>query len=169
LGRVGAQRLVILETDGMANTSTAASFVNSVSSGSNPTNNSYYTLWGNASLGTASASTDAVNVATKICALNADGTNGPGFATTTKPVSLHCIAFGALFEPDASGSEGASAMSLLQQLSTVGGTGFPSSVTDTTSPYYYKICIGTLAQRQSKLQAAFTTIIDSEISIIMVK
>ncbi len=82
---------------------------------------------------------------------------------------IHCIAFGALFEPDASGSEGTTAMSLLQSLSTIGGTGFPSSVSDTTSPYYYKICIGTLAQRQSKLQTAFTTIMDSGVSIIMVQ
>jgi Flp pilus assembly protein TadG len=172
LGRKGAQRLVILETDGMANISTAASFVDSVTSGSSPTtptNNSYYTLWGNASLGSASANTDAINVATKICALTTDAANGPGFATATKPVLLHCIAFGAVFEPDASGTEGARAMSMLQSLSTVGGTGFPSSVTDTSSPYYYKICIGTLAQRQTKLQAAFTKIMDDGIAIIMVQ
>ena len=60
-------------------------------------------------------------------------------------------------------------MSLLQSLSAIGGTGFPASVTDTASPYYYKICIGTLAQRQAKLQTAFTTIMDDGISIIMVK
>jgi hypothetical protein len=172
LGRKGAQRLIILETDGMANTSTLATFVNSVSSGSGgstPTNNSYYTLWGNAALGSAVASTDATNVATRICALTTDATNGPGFATPTKPVILHCIAFGALFEPDASGTEGSDAMSLLQSLSAIGGTGFPSSVTDTSSPYYYKICIGTLAQRQAKLQTAFTTIMDDGIAIILVK
>jgi Flp pilus assembly protein TadG len=169
-GRKGAQRLIILETDGMANTSTTASFVSNVTSGSNPTNNSYYNLGGNnASLGTADPSQDAINVATKICALTTDNTNGPGFATSTKPVTLHCIAFGALFEPDASGTEGTTAMTLLQNLSTVGGTGFPSSVTDTTSPYYYKICIGTLAQRQAKLQTAFTTIMDNGVAIILVK
>ena len=60
-------------------------------------------------------------------------------------------------------------MTLLQNLSAVGGTGFPASVTDTSSPYYYKICIGTLAQRQAKLQAAFTTIMDSGVAIIMVQ
>jgi hypothetical protein len=168
LGRKGAQRLLILETDGMANTSTASAFVTSVAGGSSPTNNSYYTLWGNASLGSAAANTDAVNVATKICAQTTDMTNGPGFATPTKPVTLHCIAFGALFEPDAAGTEGTTAMTLLQNLSAIGGTGFPSSVTDTSSPYYYKICIGTLAQRQAKLQAAFSQMMDDGIAIIMV-
>ena len=170
LGRKGSQRLIILETDGMANQSSAVSFVNSVTRGSNPTNNSYFNIGGdNASASSADASQDAINVATKICAQTTDNTNGPGFATPTKSVILHCIAFGALFEPDASGSEGATAMTLLQNLSAIGGTGFPSSVTDTSNPYYYKICIGSLAQRQAKLQAAFTTIMDSGIAIIMVQ
>jgi Flp pilus assembly protein TadG len=171
LGRKGSQRLVILETDGMANQSSSVSFVQSVSSGSNPVNNSYYNIGGNnASSSGASASQDAINVATKMCALTTDTTNGPGFSTPSKPVLIQTIAFGALFEPDASGSEGASAVSLLQSLSSIGGnTGFPASVTDTTSPYYYKICIGTLSQRQTKLQNAFTTIIDSGVAIIMVQ
>ena len=88
----------------------------------------------------------------------------------TKPVIIHCIAFGALFEPDANGAAGGNqAMSLLQQISAVGGTGFPASVTDTSSPYYYKLCIGTLPQRQSSLQTAFTKIMDDGVSIILVK
>ncbi len=170
LGRKGAQRLLILETDGMANQASTVTFNNSVTSGSNPTNNSYFNIGGNnASTSSADASQDAINVATKICAQITDNTNGPGFATPTKSVVLHCIAFGALFEPDASGTEGTTAMTLLQNLSTIGGTGFPSSVTDTSSPYYYKICIGTLAQRQTKLQTAFTTIMDNGVAIIMVQ
>ena len=169
-GRVGAQRMVILETDGMANQASTVPFTSSVTTGSNPINNSYFTTGGNnATASGASPSQDAINVATKICALTTDTANGPGFATPTKSVVLHCIAFGAVFEPDASGTEGAAAMTFLQNLSAIGGTGFPTSVNDTASPYYYKICIGTLAQRQAKLQAAFTTIIDSGISIIMVK
>src|SRR5271166_4520325 len=170
LGRKGAQRLLILETDGMANQASTVTFNKSVTSGSNPTNNSYFNIGGdNASASTADASQDAINVATKICAQTTDNTNGPGFATPTKSVALHCIAFGALFEPDASGTQGTTAMTLLQNLSAISGTGFPSSVTDTSSPYYYKICIGTLANRQAKLQAAFTTIMDNGVAIIMVQ
>ena len=33
----------------------------------------------------------------------------------------------------------------------------------------YKWCIGTLSQRQSKLQQAFTTIMDSTVPIVLVK
>jgi Flp pilus assembly protein TadG len=171
LGRKGAQRLLILETDGMANMASSVPFVSSVTTGTNPTNNSYFNIGGdNATTSGTAASTDAINIATKICALTTDTTNGPGFATPTKPVIIHCIAFGALFQPDADGTAGGNqAMSLLQSISAIGGTGFPASVTDTGSPYYYKLCIGTLAERQAKLQTAFTKIMDDGISIIMVK
>jgi Flp pilus assembly protein TadG len=171
LGRKGAQRLLILETDGMANQSSSVNFVSSVTSGTNPTNNSYYDVGGDkASASGNDPIADAVAVATKMCALTTDTTNGPGFATATKPVTIHCIAFGALFQPDANGAAGGNqAMSLLQQISAIGGTGFPASVTDTSSPYYYKLCIGTLAQRQASLQTAFTKIMDDGVSVILVK
>jgi Flp pilus assembly protein TadG len=170
-GRKGAQRLLILETDGMANQASTVPFVPSVTGGSNPVNNSYYNVGGNnATTSATDPSTDAINVATKICALTTDSSNGPGFATPTKAVTIHCIAFGALFNQDANGAAGGNqAMALLQNLSALGGTGFPASVTDTGSPYFYKLCVGTLAQRQSKLQTAFTTIMDDGINIIMVK
>jgi hypothetical protein len=164
LGRKGAQRMVILETDGMANVATSAGFTkNGV--------NSYYNInpGDTVSVGTTAPGTDAVNVATKLFALTTDTTNGPGFSTPGSPVIIHCIAFGAVFQPDASGSEATSAMSLLQQISTLGGTGFPSSVTDTGSPYFYKLCTGTLDQRQSKMQTAFTKVLDDGVAIVLVK
>jgi hypothetical protein len=162
-GRKGAQKIVILETDGMVNQATNASFT---SAGSY---NSYYDL---APLGTVSASgsaanTSALNVVQRICALDSDNTNGPGYATAQKPVLIYCIAFGAIFEPTASGSEQANAVAFLQSLATTGGTTFPSSSTDPT--YGYLWCIGTLSQRQVKLQQAFINIMDQTESIILVK
>ena len=108
-----------------------------------------------------------MNVATRICALTTDDTNGPGYATPQMPVVIQCIAFGAIFEPTASGSEQTSAVAFLQNLSTIGGTTFPSSSTDPANGY--KWCIGTLSQRQAKLQQAFTTIMDQTEAIILVK
>jgi Flp pilus assembly protein TadG len=162
-GRKGAQKIVILETDGMVNQATTASFTGAGSY------NSYYSL---APLGTVSASgaaadTSAISVAQRICALDSDSTNGPGYATAQKPVLIHCIAFGAIFEPTASGSEQSSAVAFLQSLSTIGGTTFPSSATDPTNGY--KWCIGTLSQRQAKLQQAFINIMDQTESIVLVK
>jgi hypothetical protein len=164
LGRKGAQRLVVLETDGMANCGANAGFTNTggidsffnlgptdgVTPGADPT-----------------ASTLAV--ANQICAPATGSPYSPGFATTRKPVIIHCIAFGAVFEPTASGSEASSAISLLQQISAIGGTGFPSSVTATGDPNYYKLCIGTLDDRKNKLRTAFLKIMDDGVPVVLVK
>jgi hypothetical protein len=166
LGRKGAQRLIILETDGMANVATTENL------GSFGPNMSYYKIGPTDTVsidGSNSPGQSAINVATRLCALETDTVQGPGFATPTKPVVLHCIAFGAVFETTAAGTEAASAMAFLQQLSSIGGTGFPASVTDTTSPDFYKICTGTLQQRQDKLRQAFTTILDQGVTVVLVK
>jgi hypothetical protein len=166
LGRKGAQRLIILETDGMANMATTENFAN------NGPNASYYKIGPTDTVtvdGGNSPAQSAINVARRLCAMETDNLNGPGFGTATKPVILHCIAFGAVFEPTAAGTEATNAMALLQQLSAIGGTGFPNSVTDTGSPDFYKICVGTLQQRQDKLQQAFTTILDQGVTVVLVK
>lgn len=163
-GRVGAQKLVILETDGMANVSTSCGTTNSGA------NNSYYNIGPSYSYsaGSADPGTDAINAATQICASTTGGSGMPGYATPQKPVTIQCIAFGAIFEPTANSAEAAQAVNLLQQISTVGGTVFPSSASDPTNGY--KWCIGTLPQRQQLLQQAFTTIMDnSAISVILVQ
>jgi hypothetical protein len=161
-GRVGAQKIVILETDGMVNQATSATFTNSGSY------NSYYQLppMGTVSASGNAANTSALNVAAQICNLTTN-TSAPGYATPSKPVLIYCIAFGAIFEPSASGSEQSDAVAFLQSLATIGGTTFPSSSTDPT--YGYLWCIGTLSQRQSKLQQAFTNIMDQTESIILVQ
>jgi hypothetical protein len=167
LGRKGAQRLIILETDGMANQSTQQTFTADTQ---NPLN-SYYNVRPGDTVNTSSANagSDALAVVQRIVAQTTDTTNGPGFATPTKPVVIHCLAFGAVFEPTASGGEPANAMSFLQQISALGGTGFPNSVTDTGSPDFYKLCTGTLQQRQDKLRQAFQKVMDDGVAIILVQ
>ncbi len=161
-GRKGAEKLVILETDGMANVSSTVSTVN------NGAYNSYYNTPPLATISSSGANsdTDAINAATVLTSLTTSGNPIPGFSTPTNGVTIQCIVFGAIFEPDASGSDQSDAVSLMQSLSTLGGTVFPSSSTDPVNGY--KWCIGTLAQRQAKLQQAFTTVMDDEISIILV-
>jgi len=168
-GRKGSQRLIILETDGMANVVSNAGFTKSVSG---TTNKSYYKIGPSdtVTVGSGSAGTAALNVATKLCALTTDSTNGPGFATPTKPVILHVIAFGAIFEdvtpPPA---EQVTGMALFQSLSKIGGTGFPASVSDTSDPNAYKIVTGTIDERRDKLKQAFITIMDSSIPVSLIK
>ncbi len=194
-GRYGASRVVILETDGMANVPVGANFNQNVSGSG--VNSSYYKispatdrLWldtpspapgaptfpavpGNSGgQGATYAGQAALNVATKLCALTTDLNAGPGFATPSKPVNIHVICFGAVFEPVASPPpEQAVAFNLCQMLSQVGGTvnQFPLSPTDTTSPYYYKIVIGNQTQRQQGLTSAFLNILDAEVPVSLVQ
>jgi Flp pilus assembly protein TadG len=163
-GRKTAQRLVILETDGLANASTSAGITNA---------GAYQGYFNIGTTNTYSSSstdpnTDAINVANQICALYNDTSNGlPGFSTTAKPVSIECIAFGAIYEPSTPAQYNSAGISLLQSISTIGGSTFPSSAGDATNGY--KWCIGTLAQRQLLLQQAFTKILDSTVPISLVK
>ena len=162
-GRVGAQRIVILETDGMANTSTSAG------TSSQGTYQSYYLIrpGDNVTPSNADPAQDSLNVATRICALTTDTNGLPGYATPRTPVLIHTLAFGAVFEPTASGSEPANAVAFLQNLSTIGNTVFPSSSSDPANGY--KWCIGTLSDRQTKLQQAFTKILESTVAVVLVK
>jgi hypothetical protein len=162
-GRKGAQKIVILETDGMAN---QASGVSNYNGGAYQ---SYYMIRPGDTVTASGADPgqDAINVATNICALDSSTSGLPGFATARMPVTIDCIAFGAIFEPTASGSEATSAVSLLQSLSTIGGTVFPSSSSDPTNGY--KWCIGTLSQRQAKLQQAFINILEDTVAVVLVQ
>jgi Flp pilus assembly protein TadG len=163
-GRKGAQRLVILETDGMANVATTAAVTNGGAY------QSYYNIGtGNSySVSGSDPAADAIAAATTICGLDSTTNNGlPGYSTSSKPVIIQCIAFGALFQPTADSSYSSPAISMLQSISTIGNSTFPSSASDPTNGY--KWCIGTLSQRQTKLQQAFTTIMDSSVPIVLVK
>jgi Flp pilus assembly protein TadG len=163
-GRKGAQRLVILETDGMANVSTAAAVTNGGAY------QSYYNIGTGNSYSSSSndPASDAIAAANTICGLDSATYNGlPGYSTSSKPVVIQCIAFGALFQPTADPSYSSPAVSMLQSISTIGSSTFPSSSSDATNGY--KWCIGTLSQRQTKLQTAFTTIMDSSAPIVLVQ
>jgi hypothetical protein len=174
LGRKGAQRIIVLETDGMANEDS----VDVGGFGNYGPNNSYYhILPGDVVNGASFNQTDLFQVVQALCN-KADGTPGsapgfspnpgyPGYATTAKPVLIHTLAFGVVFEPDAGGSEAANAISLLQQISSIGGTVFPSSSSDPANGY--KWIIGDLATRQSKLQQAFRNIMDQGVAVSLIK
>ena len=169
-GRVGAKKLVILETDGMANWITVAGFTSNVGS------NSYYNIQPGTSLTAATYDqNNLLQVVQSICNTNS-GTPGtpnsavtntghPGFATTTSPVVVHTIAFGIIFE--ISTTSQTNAIGLLQAISQIGGTTFPSSPTDPTNGY--KWCIGSLSQRVHLLQQAFTNVMNAGDTVSLVQ
>ena len=80
-GRKGAQKIVILETDGMANVATTAGVTN------NGAYQSYYNVGtlGSYSVSGASASQGAINVATAMCALTTAGGSPPGYCPARQP------------------------------------------------------------------------------------
>jgi len=105
-------------------------------------------------------------VVQNICNLDSNASN-PGYSTPNRPVIVQCIAFGAIFEPNNNNSTQTNSVALLQAISTIGGTVFPSSSSDATNGY--KWCIGTLSQRQSKLSQAFINILDSSVPVSLVQ
>ena len=174
LGRKGSQRIFILETDGMANTDSVpvSGFAN------HGANQSYYHILPGDTVNGATYSDDALLQVVQAVCNRADGTPGnlpgysnnpgyPGYSTPAKPVLVHTLAFGVIFSPDAAGTEATHAVGLLQQISSIGGTVFPSSSSDPDNGY--KWIIGDLTQRQTKLQKAFGIIMDQGVSVSMIK
>ena len=80
---------------------------------------------------------------------------------------MHTVVFGPIFEPTGSGALQTSIVQMMQQISGIGGTVFPSSSTDPTNGY--KWVIGTLDQRMTKLEQAFGTIMDNGIAVTLVQ
>jgi hypothetical protein len=175
-GRIGAQRMVIYETDGLACvTSTPGNaFVNG------GVYNSYYPVLPAQPLSGSDAYDEnaLLRVVQTLCN-NADGTSGtpagftsyspntgyPGYAQPGRPVQIHCLAFGMIFESPSSTQT--SSVNLLSQISSIGGTRFPSSPSDAADGY--KWCVGTLSQRQSKLRQAFTNIMNGGVPISLIR
>lgn len=173
-GRKGATKLVIYETDGMANQDSVpvSGFQDSGAY------NSYYRLLPNDTLnGAGYSETNLLKVVEAIC--NKDDKtvykalptgyptppSYPGYATSNKPVIIECIAFGAIFET--SNSTRDSSVAILQKIATIGGTVFPSSSTDATNGY--KWCIGTIDERKQKLKTAFKNILTTSIPVSLIQ
>jgi Flp pilus assembly protein TadG len=172
LGRIGAQRLVILETDGMANVgdNPALGFSN------NGYGQSYYNILpGQTNTATGYDQTALLQVVQAICNTK-DGVAGtpnsevanpgyPGYAVPSRPVSVQTIAFGIVFEISTSAQT--NAVGLLQSISTIGGSVFPSSPNDPTNGF--KWCIGPLATKQQLLQQAFSAVLNDGDAISIVQ
>ena len=165
-GRVGAERLIIYETDGMANQGSTPG--NGFANGSNYSSN--YQIQPGQPLSSAGYNqTNLLQTIQNICNDKSGkpvtgagitpftpNEGNPGFGTPGKPVTIQCVAFGGIFETPTSTLT--SSVNLLQQISAIGGTVFPSSASDPSNGY--KWCIGTMTQRQTRLTQAFTTIMN---------
>jgi Flp pilus assembly protein TadG len=170
LGRKGAQKVVILETDGLPNTTAGGSLQN------NGSYNSYYAVRYNSSNpgssefptgisgygdNDPSVTSQIYNICSQICAQ--DTASPPGYSTARKPVLIHCIGFGPVY--DVGAPERASALATLQQIQYIGSTqSDPSAALQS-----YKIINGNQTQIIQNLQQAFTLILQGGVQVSLLQ
>jgi hypothetical protein len=168
LGRKGADRLIIFETDGAPNTRAVATMQGSGS-------DSYYPIRiaTPANLASASnefptggtyANSDVYDVVKQICAL--DTASPPGYTTTRKKALVYSIGYGTLFDPAYASSLQTTALGFLQTIQYYGntspdtnGSNFPSS----------QRTYGTPTQRVNAMQSAFTNIMQAGVQVSIIQ
>jgi Flp pilus assembly protein TadG len=170
MGRNGASRLVIFETDGVPNTGAQATLAGSGA-------NSYYPIrvYDPANLSDPKnvewpsnpgyANTQVYSVVQQICASTT--ASPPGYATPRKPVQVWCIGYGSLYDPSGPGATVRSnGMTFLRTIMYYSGTApdqtganFPDSL----------LVYGNTGQRITRMQAAFTQIMQSGIQVSLIQ
>jgi len=158
LGRRGAQKLMILETDGDPNTRATASLTPVADTQHyyqiRPKNTDASSQLPGSEGNEGNGATVVVNqiyaVANKLCALE----NNQGYATARKPVFIHCI----LFEGNGAS---ATALTVLGQVQVIGQTGSPLQD--------WKRISGTPTQVTDKLQTAFTRIMQDGLQLALIE
>jgi Flp pilus assembly protein TadG len=166
MGRKGAQKMIIFETDGAPNTTANAALSNLGAY------NSYYNVRYNYSSPAGSDYPSGVSgysdlhstvtsqilaVCNQICA--SDAATPAGYSSTSKRVKIHCIGFGPVFNPSSSGA--AAATSFLDQMQQIGNVndGMPG----------YKIIYGSESQVIADLQQAFQKIMVDGIQVTLIQ
>jgi hypothetical protein len=178
LGRKGAFRLIIFETDGFPNTRAVSSLATSTSAGlagsgsdsyfpiriANPTNlsSSSNVEW---PVGPASyVNSEVYTMIQQICAQQS--ANPPGFATPSRPALVHCIGYGSIFDPANPGQAQTSALTFLQTVQNYGGTAPDQNPANFAS---WKQIYGTNTQRINRMQTAFTNIMQSGVQVSLIQ
>jgi Flp pilus assembly protein TadG len=180
-GRNGASKVVILESDGVANQTCNGTFTAISGGRSHWTNVSNGSGVGN---GAATAVDPAITLAW-IIAQDAGGStawptsfpsgqtrtrrytsvSGPGFSTSRNPARVHTLAFGELFEPTTVSSAKTAALRLMLDIQFVGGT---SAATD-TSIESYKIITGDYNTRINKIRQALERIMQGGVQVALIQ
>jgi hypothetical protein len=194
-GRNGAAKIVILETDGVANQKVNGTF-RPVNGGGGRHEWSAVSNGGNAPApfnGHPQALEPAVSLAWLI-AQDATGSrpwpnfpphsnppgvaaagaparwgglsrNGPGFSTARNSAKVHAIGFGELFEPTNTSGVKTRALEFLRNIQIAGGT----SPEGAASIEPYKIITGTSTERIDKLREALERIMQAGIQVALIE
>ena len=168
LGRRGSAKLLIFETDGVPTFTASAEFSN------NGPNNSYYQIrapdefpFDVANYGSPGTlpTTQAYDIVDRITALQEQG----GYSTERKPVIIHCLAFGTLFEPSNSSANQASALARLQEMQFRGGQAEGEQPNPYTPLPDYKRIVGKSDVRIEKLKEAFSKIMQDGVQVTLIE
>jgi Flp pilus assembly protein TadG len=190
VGRVGATKLVIFETDGVAHDY----YANPTLSGSGAYQ-CYYTYPGNTDEAVSSninmsSKTVPITVVQQLCASTT--ANPPGYSTTRNPTRVHAIGFGEIFEPYLTSDTNAGpmqscALQFLLNVQQAGGTspstdtiqtcwGYPGTPTGTggtggytTGTQSFKIIVGDYSTRISLIQQALQRIMQSGVQVALIQ
>jgi len=166
MGRKGAQKMIIFETDGAPNTTANAalsnlgaynSYYNIRFNYSNPGGSEYPSNVSQTSDLSSTVTNQIISICNQICA--SDTAVPAGYSSSSKKVKIHCIGFGPYFAPGSGTAPAATAF--LDQMQQVGNVndGMPS----------YKIIYGTQDQVISNLQQAFQKIMVDGIQITLIQ
>jgi hypothetical protein len=159
MGRKGAQKVIIFETDGLANCSATASLVNAGSykyyqiryDMNNPTRSEY-----------PSVSTYGINNSTVLNQVYSLVQQlASDYGTSRNPFRLYAIGFGPVF----SGPDASSALQTLQTMQYYAGTQSSSS----TALPSAQIITGTDTQMSANMNTTFTNILQSGVQIALIK
>jgi len=169
LGRRGAQRLIIFETDGAPNTRAFTTLKNVGS-------DSYYPIRlkfpvnpadpGNAewpSSGTF-AESEVYNVVEQICQM--ETASPPGYSSTRRKVLVYPIGYGSLFDPANPSSAQTGALNFMQTVAFKGNTA--KNTSGGSFPDSQRI-YGTPQQRIDRIQKVFTDIMQSGVQISLIQ
>lgn len=169
LGRRGSERLLIFETDGAPNTAATSTLV---SAGKD----SYYQIRvkdpsnlsssSNVEWPTSPGYTDTAvfDVVKQICAL--DTASPPGHSTLRKPVSVYPLGYGSMFDPANPSAAQSTALTFMQSVAYYGNT-----ATDTSGSNFpdWSRIYGTNTQRVTRMQSAFTKIMQSGVQVTLIE
>ena len=199
LGRLGAKKVIVFETDGVASalaTDPSGAGVTGPlfaagSTNVNGTNTSYFKVrWtdnGTPELpdyvyGPASASVNQTKSMADLITNRTDGYDpiagtsgsGPGFATPRSAVAIHTIAFGSLFNTSNTSPAQSQALGLLQYMQYRGGTqADPNSPLDSTKiinqPVWDDGLNNPATSRKAAMKKAFTESIQDPVGVVLIR
>ena len=158
-GRRGANRLIVLETDGQANYLAEANFQDG-----GVTKSYYNCVPPNYPTQTGSGVNSQVySIVDRIVAQ--ETSSSKGYGTSRKPVLIHTVAYGTMFESYSTDPDKSAALDLLQNIQYKGNT----QTNAATALQSYKIITGTPTERVNKMRQAFSTIMQDGVQISLLE